>query len=145
MDVRKADISIQITPARLRSFLSNIEKANGDEGCWVWNGGVNRDGYGSYTRFPAHRVAYEWLVGPIPAGLQLDHLCRTPACVNPHHLEPVERAENRKRVQRVGPWQLQRYCRRGHALVGDNARLWSDGRGGREIRCYVCHDGKGQR
>lgn len=45
----------------------------------------------------AHRFAYELLVGPVPDGLQLDHLCRNRACCNPEHLEPVEGVENRLR------------------------------------------------
>lgn len=68
--------------------------------CWVWLGSHDR-GYGhfgvdgGYVR--AHRWAWEALVGPIPPGLVLDHLCRNPSCVNPDHLEPVTRAENTRR------------------------------------------------
>lgn len=70
-------------------------------GCWLWSGAISNEGYGRF-RFGvrgskqgmAHRFAYELLVGPIPQGLQLDHLCRTPACVNPAHLEPVTGREN---------------------------------------------------
>lgn len=90
-----------------------------------------------------HRVSYEWMVGPIPKGHELDHLCRVRRCVNPHHLEPVTCSENKRRVRRFGPWELRRYCRRGHALVGGNRRVWSDGGGKREVRCYACHDGLG--
>ncbi len=69
-----------------------------DAGCWLWVGKVNRGGYGvtsvaGKTR-SAHRVSYEWHVGPIPIGLDLDHLCRVRRCVNPDHLEPVTRREN---------------------------------------------------
>jgi hypothetical protein len=68
-----------------------------DDGCWMWTGTLNK-GYGMFsfggkTR-RAHRFAYEALVGPIPEGLALDHLCRNPACVNPAHLEPVTWREN---------------------------------------------------
>ena len=67
--------------------------------CWVWLGAVNTWGYGHlssrHTRNTlARRVVYEALVGPIPEGLQLDHLCRNKLCVNPAHLEPVTRKEN---------------------------------------------------
>jgi hypothetical protein len=66
-------------------------------GCWVWQGALS-SGYGSMradgrTR-PAHRVFYERHLGAIPKGLDLDHLCRNKACVNPAHLEPVTRREN---------------------------------------------------
>lgn len=72
--------------------------------CWIWIGRLSEQGYGLYhpgrneagqaITGQAHRVAYELLVGDIPDGLQLDHLCRIPACVNPDHLEPVTAREN---------------------------------------------------
>lgn len=67
-------------------------------GCQLWMGNRNRTGYGKIkisgkTRF-VHRVAYELYVGPIPGGLTIDHLCRTHACVNPSHLEPVTMKTN---------------------------------------------------
>lgn len=70
--------------------------------CWLWLGASQELGYGLFfpeRRSPlgAHRFAYQALVGPIPEGLVLDHLCRVPACVNPTHLEPVTVAENTRR------------------------------------------------
>lgn len=71
--------------------------------CWIWTGSTALPGgYGAFmlgTGKPrrAHRVSYEWLVGPIPDGLHLDHLCVTTPCVNPAHLEPVTNAENVRR------------------------------------------------
>lgn len=68
-------------------------------GCWNWVGGQSSDGYGVWslrgavTR-RAHRIMYERHKGPIPQGLQLDHLCRNRLCVNPDHLEPVTNREN---------------------------------------------------
>ena len=137
--------SFSLTPRRLRIFLANIEKSGGENGCWEWTGALNKRGYPSGagetgTRgLPAHRIAYEWMVGPIPADSELDHLCRNRRCVNPHHLEPVTHSENLRRIRRVGPFQLRRYCKKGHALVGSNARMWSNGGGLREVRCYECH------
>lgn len=70
-------------------------------GCWVWRGARKQLGYGLYRvgakLKQAHRVAYELMVGPIPDGLVLDHLCRNPECVNPAHLEPVTHQENIRR------------------------------------------------
>ena len=69
-----------------------------EHGCWVWLGAKMRNGYGQLVvggvHYAAHRYAYQELVGAIPAGLDLDHLCRNRACTNPDHLEPVTRSEN---------------------------------------------------
>jgi hypothetical protein len=71
-------------------------------GCWLWQGNIHPDkGYGIMRRGGltrrAHRFFYETLVGPVPDGLELDHLCRVRHCVNPDHLEPVTHAENLRR------------------------------------------------
>ena len=76
----------------------------GKEQCWPWLGSISqRHGYGKFGQRGAHRVAYEHFIGPVPDGLQLDHLCRVRSCVNPWHLEPVTVGEN---------------IRRGHAARG---------------------------
>jgi hypothetical protein len=70
--------------------------------CWLWIGTVKDSGYGQYKRSSiAHRVVYEALVGPIPEGLELDHLCKIKNCVNPDHLEPVTGQVNVARAKRV--------------------------------------------
>lgn len=70
-------------------------------GCWRWTGFVSDDGYGRISRHYgescAHRYFYRELVGPIPPGMELDHLCRNRGCVNPAHLEPVTHQENVRR------------------------------------------------
>ena len=81
-------------------FWSYVEKT---DGCWEWTGAKDGDGYGHLTIagrvVGAHRFAYELLVGPIPEGLEIDHLCRNRACVKPADLEPVTRAENLRRAR----------------------------------------------
>lgn len=72
------------------------------EGCWEWRGGRSRAGYGVFSvdriQVKAHRFIYELLVGPIPSGLVIDHLCSNPPCVRPDHLEAVTTAENVQRT-----------------------------------------------
>lgn len=84
-------------------FMDKVSKKESG-GCWEWTAAIDAHGYGRFgvpgrTRADwrmrlAHRVSYETFVGPIPEGLDLDHLCRVTACVNPEHLEPVSRREN---------------------------------------------------
>lgn len=72
-------------------------------GCWEWLGVRDRDGYGQLSvyvpgvgtrrRF-AHRTSYETFIGPIPPGLELDHICSVRACIHPNHIQPVTHAEN---------------------------------------------------
>ena len=78
--------------------------------CWLWTGAASSLGYGKFAGpsqgesdapWNVHRYAYTLLVGPIPDGLTIDHLCRVPACVNPDHLEPVTQIENNRRARLV--------------------------------------------
>ena len=93
-----------------------------DTGCWLWIGKTRKDGYGVLSLFGgfgyAHRVSYELLVGPIPDGLVIDHLCRIRCCVNPDHLEPVTSRENlaRSPLTWKGTTSRRTHCPQG-ALV----------------------------
>lgn len=64
------------------------------KGCWEWPGKKSAEGYGQGRGGYAHRLAWQALNGPIPEGLQIDHLCRNRACVRPDHMELVTRKEN---------------------------------------------------
>jgi hypothetical protein len=91
--------------------------------CWLWMTGIKGDGYGAFTAngksLLAHRFSYTILIGPIPDGLELDHLCRRTGCVNPSHLEPVTSLENTQRGERA----TRTHCRRGHPYSGSNLYL----------------------
>jgi hypothetical protein len=81
-------------------FLRFIEPEDA-AACWRWKGSKCRDGYGKFhdgaRHMKAQNYAYREMIGPIPEGLQLDHLCRVRDCVNPYHLEPVTILENVRR------------------------------------------------
>lgn len=94
-------------------------------GCWEWTGVLGGGGYGRIrvngASAPVHRVAYELIVGAIPDGLQLDHLCRNRSCVNPAHLEPVTPRVNTLRgLSRQAINAMKTHCSRNHPLSGDN-------------------------
>lgn len=97
-------------------FATRVQKT---DTCWLWTGGKNTSGYGQCSvgrgTQVAHRIVYEALVGPIPNGLTLDHLCRVRHCVNPAHMEPVTKGENTRRGKAA-----KTHCNRGHPLSGDN-------------------------
>jgi len=114
-----------------------IERQPGD-GCWNWVGHIALSGYGLFwvagrdIQVLAHRLVYQLLVGEIPFGLCLDHLCRNKRCVNPKHLEPVTLVENFRRGR-----ILKTHCKHGHPLSGDNLLTIST-RPGRH--CKTCYD-----
>lgn len=105
-------------PRRTRPLLERLwERVDKTETCWVWTGPTT-DGYGVIgaggrggATLRTHRVAYEALTGPIPDGLEVDHLCKVRNCVNPAHLEPVTSAENLRRA-----FADHTHCPRGHEL-----------------------------
>lgn len=106
-------------------FWARVDRSGGPHACWPWTGALHSSGYGvlwggrddARRWLRAHRVAYELLVGPIPDGMQLDHLCRNRRCVNPAHLEPVTLVENVMRGVGVGPTNAAKtHCPRRHPL-----------------------------
>lgn len=107
--------------------------------CWEWGGAKMKRGYGRFMlngeNMMAHRVIYELLIGPIPPGLTVDHLCRNTSCMNPGHMEIVTLAENLRRRPIAGTAFLnaiKTHCPRGHELSGDNLR------GGQRINNRAC-------
>lgn len=119
-------------------FWSKVDKT---DTCWLWTRAKNNRGYGLFRigsrpgkLYLVHRLAYEWLVGPIPDGMTIDHVwkkgCRSSLCVNPEHLEAVSKSENnhRKKDKSVT-------CSGGH--IYDWIYIRSNG--WRERRCSTCN------
>jgi hypothetical protein len=106
-----------------------------EAGCWIWTGGMDHTGYGRTKRLEnrhrsiaTHRLMYELLVGPIPEGLDLDHLCRVRACCNPAHMEAVTRQVNVLRGHTVTAANAKKtHCNHGHPLEGENLRISKKG------------------
>lgn len=99
-------------------------------GCWQWTGARHELGYGrvriSGKVVPSHRHIYTLIRGPIPEGMQLDHLCRNPPCCNPWHLEPVAPEENVHRGAMAigfGHPANRMWCKRGHEFTEQNTYL----------------------
>lgn len=100
-------------------FWAKVTGVGSFTACWIFGDGT---GYGTFSPdtgviVKAHRYAYETLIGEIPEGLHLDHLCRQPACVNPWHLDPVTPAVNTHRGQGHGS---ETHCPQGHPYDDEN-------------------------
>ena len=127
-------------PTETERFWAKVDRSD-TEGCWVWQATVSSSDYGMFwasalgRQVMAHRYAYELLVGPIPEGLQIDHLCRVRRCVNPAHLEPVTQTENILRGTNFAAVNAAKTeCIRGHDLTGENAYVNAVG----HRRCRIC-------
>lgn len=119
--------------------------------CRIWPGATNGMGYGQVTvgsktdgsKRPkyVHIIAWEHCLGPVPEGLELDHLCRQPDCAEVTHLEAVTHAENVRRgvgIERAAACRASRtHCKNGHEYTPENTYRWTGGGGGAR-RCKTC-------
>lgn len=131
-----------------RSLRERIEEKyipEPNSGCWLWTGAATDRGYGrvwvhaAQRAIPAYRALYELENGPVPDGLELDHLCRVPACVNPAHLEPVTHKENQCRSPLImkgagDRMRAKTHCPQNHPYAGKNLYTFPDGR----RVCRIC-------
>ena len=124
-----------------KRFWDNIKVCENTR-CWEWLGAKSPGGYGRFSWkgkcTVSHRVAYVALVGEVPKGLELDHLCRNRSCCNPQHLEPVSRSENVRRGDLVKV-TLERHaaithCPKGHEYTEENTYRHRNAR-----YCRKCH------
>lgn len=135
---------VDALPPRLRSKI-RLEQAPTNPPrpisgpCWMWTASGSRYGlirHGGGTRV-AHRVVYELLVGPVPDGLELDHLCRVKYCCSPMHLEPVTHQVNVDRAKPLEGRPRWTHCPKGHELAGENVKI-KERRGYVERTCGTC-------
>lgn len=121
----------------LERYWNNVLKE--ESGCWRWLGKLNTGGYGRFgvcgVIMQAHRFSYELHKGPIPPGLQIDHLCRNRYCVNPEHLEAVSQRENLLRGKTVpAEHAAKTHCPSGHPYDVANTYIAPTG----ERHCREC-------
>lgn len=104
-------------------------------GCWIWTGARNDSGYGVANNERVHRLTYLALVGPIPEGMELDHLCRVRECASPRHLEAVTHRVNwRRGMHRNAVIFRGEGCSQGHEYTEANTYYRRDKYGVRQCR-----------
>lgn len=131
-------------PDSVTRFWAKVDTSAGPDACWPWTGEINNGGYGNFKiggrKLYAHRVGYELLVGPIPAGLHIDHLCRNRRCQNARHMEPVTNAENARRGEAGINHRSKTHCPQGHPYDEANTYVEPRGGGRGSRKCRACRN-----
>lgn len=135
----------QATLEKLHKNIKHTEALFEGAPCWEWQMSCMKAGYGqlfvagknNYT----HRLMYQLMTGPIPEGLELDHLCRNRKCCNPAHLEAVTSKENTRRGQSNEASKNKTHCKQGHEFTPENTRRHKS-TGGRY--CRTCMNARGK-
>lgn len=124
----------KIATAEMHDLSRLLRSVRKEESCWTWTGASTTGGYGQLKvrsqRLLAHRFSYVIHHGAIPEGMEIDHTCSNPKCVNPDHLEPVTAKENTQRTIDRGrnPKVEQTHCVNGHAFDAENTYVKPNGR-----------------
>lgn len=122
----------KLNPVGIPPYIRFWDHVLVGEGCWPWDGPIAKNGYGVYTlgkppnhyTVVAHRYAYVLMRGPVPIGMDVDHICNVRACCNPEHLQALTHQQNMGRRPMAGK------CRKGHVLEGNRTRAG---------RCKTCY------
>ena len=130
---------LSLSPVEVERLTSKFRVG---DGCWEWTAGRSIYGYGRFNlrhhNRLAHAVVYEWLAGPVPEGLVLDHLCRNRGCVRPDHLEAVTNQTNILRGVGVAAQYAGRtHCSHGHEFTPENTGF-CEAWGKRARVCLTC-------
>jgi len=143
-DNSRAPLAPRPLAKRVHTWIKKYSSCSGE--CWLWQGTTDRNGYGYVgvhgRTIPVHRVVYEFFVGTVPDGLEIDHLCRRRNCINPFHLRPVTHEENMARAIGCGQYDRstagitsdQTHCSRRHRLTKSNTLVKASG----QIICLTC-------
>jgi len=131
-----------LTEADVKRLWSKVIKGPGEKDCWLWADVPSKDGYAYLSlngrkgkKYLVHRLLYEMMIGPIPEGKDLDHLCRNPCCVRPDHQEPVTRRVNLLRGKTItAKHAAATHCPHGHPYDLLNTRFYHNRR-----QCRICH------
>ena len=110
---------VKLEPNEIKRFFTKVKQKGN---CWIWTGAKSK-GYGLFRvnnkTNRAHRLSYELFKADIPQGMELDHLCRNPSCVNPEHLEPVTHKVNMLRGEGFASLNAKKtHCSKGHRFTG---------------------------